>query len=350
VKLQSIIKWIVGIILTFLGLLIFFRNVDTKILLNHLFNTNPIIIICCIFFSVLGLYFRVLRWKILLPYQSQAHSRGLFPIIAIGFMINNILPARIGEATRAFLLWKKNKYTASVSIGSLIVERGLDILTYGASFFIPVFISTIKSDNKFYFTTSSVYKSLTLQSVSLFIALITFLAVLCLIAYSLFPKSIIKIWEKIITVFPKRFQPKLKNIFLEVISTLDWTFSLKKILFVILLSFGIVTTYALIIFLFAGINNFYFLNAYFAQAFAALGAAIPLAPGYVGTLHAVLLEGLSLCGLQKEKAQAVAILFHGIPYITITAIGLYYFFKMRISFKEISTIHGYEVNKEEKDE
>jgi uncharacterized membrane protein YbhN (UPF0104 family) len=56
----------------------------------------------------------------------------------------------------------------------------------------------------------------------------------------------------------------------------------------------------------------------------------------VGTLHAVLLQGLLLCGLTREKAIAIAILYHAIPYCTITILGLYYFFRMRVSFKDIS--------------
>jgi uncharacterized membrane protein YbhN (UPF0104 family) len=103
-------------------------------------------------------------------------------------------------------------------------------------------------------------------------------------------------------------------------------------------TYCIMICYALTIAMLARDPAFTVLHGLFAQAFAAMGAAIPLAPGYVGTLHAVLLQGLLLCGLTREKAMVTAILYHAIPYCAVTLLGLYYFFKMRVSFKEISTV------------
>jgi uncharacterized membrane protein YbhN (UPF0104 family) len=79
------------------------------------------------------------------------------------------------------------------------------------------------------------------------------------------------------------------------------------------------------------------LEGMFAQSFAAFGAAIPLAPGYVGTLHAVMLQGLEILGMNGDKARALVILYHAVNYLVITVLGLYFFFRMRLSIKEIST-------------
>jgi uncharacterized membrane protein YbhN (UPF0104 family) len=70
---------------------------------------------------------------------------------------------------------------------------------------------------------------------------------------------------------------------------------------------------------------------------AAIGAAIPLSPGYVGTLHAALKQGFILCGIDTNKAVAVATIYHAVGYITVTILGLWYFFRMKISFKDISS-------------
>jgi uncharacterized membrane protein YbhN (UPF0104 family) len=75
----------------------------------------------------------------------------------------------------------------------------------------------------------------------------------------------------------------------------------------------------------------------FAQAAAAFGAAIPLAPGYVGTLHAALLQGLVTFGFDPEKGRAVAILYHALCYVPVTLLGLIFFFQTRLSFKELSS-------------
>jgi hypothetical protein len=74
----------------------------------------------------------------------------------------------------------------------------------------------------------------------------------------------------------------------------------------------------------------------FAQACAVMGAAIPLSPGYVGTLHATLLEGLSYLGQSREKARAIAILYHALAYIPVTTVGLVYFFRTDLRFRDLS--------------
>jgi hypothetical protein len=77
-------------------------------------------------------------------------------------------------------------------------------------------------------------------------------------------------------------------------------------------------------------------EAVFGQAFAAFGAAIPLAPGGVGTLHAVLLQGLTAMGLDAGKARAVVVLYHGIQYAVITLMGLLLLAGAGVRMKDIA--------------
>ena len=160
--------------------------------------------------------------------------------------------------------------------------------------------------------------------------------VLLLVAYSMFPFRLKSLLVAALAVAPKAARPRIRRIGADVASTLDWTFSWQKVIAVVALSAGIVISYSMSVIVLAGGGNFGLLKGLFSQAFAALGAAIPLAPGYVGTLHAVMLEGLVLCGVDRGKAQAMTILFHAVPYITVTLLGLYYFFKLNVSFKDIS--------------
>jgi uncharacterized membrane protein YbhN (UPF0104 family) len=49
----------------------------------------------------------------------------------------------------------------------------------------------------------------------------------------------------------------------------------------------------------------------------------------------MLLEGLTLVGVTIEKAGAIAVLYHAIGYITVTLLGIYFFFAINVSFNEI---------------
>jgi uncharacterized protein (TIRG00374 family) len=236
-------------------------------------------------------------------------------------MVNNILPARLGEAARALLLWRRNKFTACESIGSLVFERVLDSLTFLSFLFFPIFL--VKGLEHLFFYGVICF--------SIFLSVI-----ILLVLYTLFPLFVKKQVQKSTMLIPEKMRIKVKKLGTELISNLDWIFSIKKVVSVILLSYLTVFCYVGMIWLLGiKIEFFGILGSMFGVAFAALGAAVPLSPGYVGTLHAMLLEGLTLVGVTIEKAGAIAVLYHAIGYITVTLLGIYFFFAINVSFNEI---------------
>ena len=142
--------------------------------------------------------------------------------------------------------------------------------------------------------------------------------------------------KKLTAFLPRSIQKKANTIAGKVLLNLHWTSSAIKTALVFFYTGLIMICYAGMMIALVHGARFGLLHGLFANAFAALGAAIPLAPGFVGTLHAVLLQGLLLCGLSREKASAVTILYHAIGYITVTLIGLYFYFKMQVKVKDIS--------------
>jgi glycosyltransferase 2 family protein len=331
-KLSRVVQWLLGTCLAAAGLLIFFRSVDPHRLVLQLSHASPWGIAACAGLAVMSIWLRAIRWKVMLPEPPLSHKKQLFPLVMIAFMINNILPARMGEAARAVLLWRRNKYSAAVSIGSLILERGIDVLALSACFFAPVFLLPgMGSGDR-----SSVYTAVTLHTAAILLAALVACCIGLIAAYSVFPTAVGRMFGRALTIVPESIRPRIERVGRDVASTLDWLFSWKKVVAVVALSAGIVACYGFSILALMQGEHFGLLQALFAQAFAALGAAIPLAPGYVGTLHAFMLEGLALCSVGRDKAQAITILYHAVPYITITALGLYYFFKLNVTFKDIS--------------
>jgi glycosyltransferase 2 family protein len=336
VKLSRVAQILGGAMLAAAGLWIFFQKVDIHKLGSELLSCNPLSVIACAVLGIMTLVFRAWRWSIMLPDNEKASKRGLFPIVTIGFMINNILPARLGEAARVMLLWKKNGYNPALCIGSIILERIFDTLAFMSCFFIPVFVLDTMKTAQLGGTVAG--KNFTLQTFALFFALIFFGVCLCVFLYSRFPVQSRSSAKKMLRFFPHSLHDKAQKIGSEILSNLDWVFSFKKVILVIIHTYCLLLCYAAIMVILAKDSGFTLLHGLFAQSFAAMGAAIPLAPGYVGTLHAVLLQGLLLCGLERDKAIATAILYHAIPFCAVTLLGLYYFFRMRVSFKDISEL------------
>jgi uncharacterized protein (TIRG00374 family) len=320
-KLSTAAQVFGGVVIASAGLYIFLKDLKLIEIWNQIKATEWWVITLVAMLSPLSLWLRTLRWKIMLPSRGGTEKKGLFSIVVIAFMVNNILPARLGEAARALLLWRRNKFTAAESIGSLIFERVLDSLAFLSFLFFPIFL--VKG----------------LEHLFLYgmVCLSIFLGVIVsLILYTLFPLFTKKQMQKMAMLVPEKMRIKVKKLGRELISNLDWIFSIKKVLSVVVLSYMTMFCYIGMIWLLGiKIESFGFLGSMFGVAFAALGAAIPLSPGYVGTLHAMLLEGLTLVGVTIEKAGAIAVLYHAIGYVTVTVLGIYFFFSINVSFSEI---------------
>jgi uncharacterized protein (TIRG00374 family) len=320
-KFSTVAQVIGGVAVASAGLYIFLKDLKIIEIWNQIKATEWWVIALVAILSPLSLWLRTLRWKIMLPSRSGTEKKGLFSIVVIAFMVNNILPARLGEAARALLLWRRNKFTACESIGSLVFERVLDSLTFLSFLFFPIFL--VKGLEHLFFYGVICF--------SIFLSVI-----ILLVLYTLFPLFVKKQVQKSTMLIPEKMRIKVKKLGTELISNLDWIFSIKKVVSVILLSYLTVFCYVGMIWLLGiKIEFFGILGSMFGVAFAALGAAVPLSPGYVGTLHAMLLEGLTLVGVTIEKAGAIAVLYHAIGYITVTLLGIYFFFAINVSFNEI---------------
>jgi uncharacterized protein (TIRG00374 family) len=117
-----------------LGLLVLL--VDRRELLEALLSANYLYLAPAIVLYFIGQWFRALRWQFLLAPISAIPARRLYPVIIIGYMANNVLPARLGELVRAvYLAQREEEVSVPTSIATLSVERlydGLTLLAIGA--------------------------------------------------------------------------------------------------------------------------------------------------------------------------------------------------------------------------
>ena len=117
-----------------LGLLVLL--VDRRELAEALLTANYWYLAPAIALYFLGQWFRALRWQYLLVPITRVSAARLYPVIIIGYMANNVLPARLGELVRAVYLSQREKeVSVPASIATLSVERlydGLTLLAMGA--------------------------------------------------------------------------------------------------------------------------------------------------------------------------------------------------------------------------
>lgn len=322
-------KGIVGIVISAALLWYAFRDVHLAEIWDQIRRANIPLLILSGLVVTLPFPLRALRWKPLLePALPGSRFRPRFAATSIGFMANNLLPARVGEFVRAYTLTRLEPVRLSASFGSLVVERLFDGITVILLLIValswPGFPQVSGRDFSGIATVAA-------------IAIVVLSAVL--LAMVVRPAASVRLFERtIVRVLPGRIRRRVVDAleaFLEGLSAIrDWRLVLRV--------FG----WSLLVWLSAGVATWIGLHAFgielpliagvFLQSIIALAVAIPSAPGFFGVFEAAARIGLvEIWGVASTPALAFAIGFHMVGFIPITVIGLYYVWRLGFSWNEM---------------
>lgn len=72
---------------------------------------------------------RAMRWRSLFAHARRPARRPVMAATMIGYLFNNILPARAGEAARVVALTQSTTTPAAEIVGTVVVERAYDVLS-----------------------------------------------------------------------------------------------------------------------------------------------------------------------------------------------------------------------------
>jgi len=124
-RFRILLSSILGIALM-IGLLWY---VGIEEILGYLYNVSPVWLAASIFVSLSFYLLRAWRWKLLLkPVKNSVHISNALAITVIGYFVNTLIPIRIGEFIRAFLLKEKEGVGFAEGFSSIVVERVLDVM------------------------------------------------------------------------------------------------------------------------------------------------------------------------------------------------------------------------------
>ena len=132
-----------GITVTAVFLAALFWQLDLDELASALAGANYLYIIPAVAVYFGSLYFRSQRWSFLLRPFQLISTRRLYPVVAVGYMANNLLPVRLGELVRSYYLAQREQVRATTALATVVVERVFDGMTLMfllavAALFLPV--------------------------------------------------------------------------------------------------------------------------------------------------------------------------------------------------------------------
>jgi uncharacterized protein (TIRG00374 family) len=270
-----------------------------------------------------GVWARTWRWHYMLRAIKAIPLGRLFPVVCIGYMGNNIYPARIGELLRAYVLKRKEGVAIGASLATILVERIFDGVTMLLFVFIGLpLVPAIPGDWR---------RFVILFSLLFFGAL----AVFFVLAASPRRAQLVYSWV-IDRLVPTRLREPVRGFadrFMEglyflrsgrdvamifVTSLVVWLAETGKYWFV-MHAFDFEVSF-FVLMLMNGVVNLF--------------TTIPSAPGYVGTFDAPGIEILEAFGVNSEIAGAYTLVLHAALWLPITLLGAYYMWRESLTWRD----------------
>lgn len=267
----------------------------------------------------IGVWVRAWRWHYLLKPIKEIPTKQIFPITTIGYMGNNIYPARAGEVLRAVILKRKEGIPVSASLATIIVERIFDGVVMLA--FVFVNLSELAK-----LTNSSGFVG-NIQQVAIIGTGIFLGALIIFLLAAMFPQTSAKfgLWM-IEHILPQRFHTRISsmmNKFLDGLASLRSPFNVLMVFFTSVIIWLLETGKYWFV-----MHAFNFSVSFFAlmlmNGIVNLATTIPSAPGYIGTFDAPGIAVLTAYGVDQATAAGYTLTLHVALWLPITILGAYY--------------------------
>lgn len=116
-----------GLALGGLFLWLALRDLDVATMHAALRGLDPVLVVSSLGMYWLGLALRVERWQGLLVQLAPVTRRAVAEVLIVGYAVNNLLPARLGELFRADYAKRRSGLSRSKVLGSIVIERASDL-------------------------------------------------------------------------------------------------------------------------------------------------------------------------------------------------------------------------------
>ncbi|MEZ4414124.1 MAG: lysylphosphatidylglycerol synthase transmembrane domain-containing protein [Gemmatimonadota bacterium] len=324
-------KAVVGVAISGVLLWWLFRDQDAAQIWAQIRSANLLLFLLATAIAVSAYAVRAWRWRLLLrPVCPETSFYHRWATTHIGFMANNLLPARVGEFVRAYALARVEPVSVSGAFGSLVVARFLDGIAVVALLVVAVALPS--------FPTGVVVFG---QPLAGFVrgVVITLGALLVIIATLVLVPGLAR-WgvRQVGRVLPEKGAHTLAAMTDHFLNGLSVLRDVRLFAGALALSLLHWSWYGISFLL--GLRAFHIDVGYgaalFTQSMVAFGAAVPSAPGFFGTWHAAAKVALvDAYGVPEAQALAFATGYHLAGFLPITALGLYYAWRLGIHVTQV---------------
>jgi glycosyltransferase 2 family protein len=316
-----------GVVITVVFLGIAFRGQDFGAIRQALRDFNYIYLIPALALLFSGVWFRAVRWRILLKPVVEISSRDVFPIVIIGFMANNILPLRAGELARTYALSSKTGAKKSATLATIAIERLFDGITMLGFILVSATVISLTSN---------------LRHLAIIAFIIFACGILFLVLLTLSGNWRDRILQIVLGPLPEAMADRIERMAESFLVGLGVLRRRRDL--------ALVAAYSVIAWSFEA-STYWMIARGFGDPLAAaltpaaallttgvanLATLIPSSPGYVGPFETGVkwvVEGA--LGVNGSLALSYAILVHATLFFPVTVLGLFVLWRERISLGQL---------------
>jgi uncharacterized protein (TIRG00374 family) len=256
---------------------------------------------------------RAMRWRYLLAPVKALSTQSLFSALLIGYAANSFVPAHLGEILRALVIGKKYGISASAALGSIVVERIVDVVSLIAVMAVVLMVHPVPD----WVTTSAI---LMLSAALLLCAV--------LVGGKRFEAQTAALVRTLLKPLPDRIGSRIEALALNFLRGIVPLQSAAHYAAALVLSVAIWLCYAAVNYICLaafGLVNAYSLAWYVGLVvlvFTTISVVIPSTPGYVGTFHYLCQLALVMFGVPASEALSFAVIAHLVGFVPVAVIGL----------------------------
>lgn len=303
-------RLILGFLISLVLFVLILFNTDWIQIWERLQDANPMLLLAALCAVILNIVLRAWRWGIMLePEDSELAFSTLFDIVNLGYLANNILPARLGDLIRVYLAGEWTKASFTFALSTTVVERVLDLLfvfmmLFGLLPFMPV--------------------SPTIAQSGIVLGLLTFVGTIVLVIAAwqrALSAQIIHACLRPLPIDEQAWGDKLVSL-LDGFALVQQPLRFLRVLWsTILIWIAAIAAYW---FTFEAFHlQLSFMDASFTIGLAAIGMAVPSGPAAAGTFDGAVAFALILLTVPTELAGGIAIVLHAVNFIGITLLGIW---------------------------
>lgn len=328
-------RWIkVGVgLLVSVGLLWWaFHDVSLSEVWARVRRADPWLLLAMIAVATGSFVIRAMRWHVLLlPGLDDSRFRNRWAAVCVGFMANNVLPARLGEFARAYALSRTEDIGTSGAFASLVVERVFDGLVVAFFLFLAVAFPGFLGDGA---ETGATVRNLAMGGAAVFGG--------ALVALGLMvrrPKTSLRLFEAWVgRLLPGDWGERATDSLAGFLGGLGALHRPRVFARALLWSVFLWLWLAFSVWL--GLRAFDipgpgFPGALLVQSVIAFAVALPSSPGFFGPFEAGARLSLGLYGVDPSSIASFAMGYHILTFVPVTLLGLWYLNRLGLRWSEV---------------